>query len=368
MDDVFLINSLLTVQNLISIKNTTGHLIFWALVFLINSGPHWAIYSSPAEFITTVGMLTSLQFMVAYVTVKFCIPLVLEQGRTVLFFMCLIGLTLLASEINIAIRYLYLEPTYPMSYERFLELYGDKTFRERMVSLWTLKYIFFTKIPMFLYPAVILTANTFHQKQRDMLKLSEQKQKAELEALKNQLNPHFIFNTLNNLYTLALKKSDLTPVVIEKLSNILDYVLYRCHNQFVPLSDEIELIDNYIDLEKIRFGDRIDIWFQHNVNNGVHIAPLILLTLLENACKHSTREELDVASIQIQLDANDSHIAFEIINSIPQHQDIAARRETDPIGLANLKKQLHLIYGQRHQLNMRETDNEFTVHLEISNP
>ncbi|WP_395377004.1 sensor histidine kinase [Marinicella sp. W31] len=355
------------VNTLIHIKNKSGYLIFWALVFLINTGPHWQIYSTATELIITVGLLTSLQFLVAYFAIHFSVPVFLNQGRVFLFFIFLIGSAVLVSEINIVVRYWYLEPTYAASYERFLELYGDKSFRQRMVSLWTLKYIFFTKIPLFLYPAIILIANDFHQRQRDVLELSQQKQKAELDALKNQLNPHFIFNTLNNLYTLALKKSDDTPLVIEKLSHILDYVLYRCQHEFVALTDEIELIGHYISLEKIRYGKRVEIDFQHQVNHDVKIAPLILLTLIENAFKHSTKEELGRASIQIKLKASQEHLMIEMCNTKPRYQK-QPNADKEPIGLANLRKQLALIYPQNHDLMIEESDRSFRITLEIQHP
>ncbi len=339
---------------------------FWALVFLINTGPHWQIYSTPTEMLLTVGLITLLQFLVAFFAIKWLIPKTLDLGRNVWFFIGLLVLVVLAAEINVAVRYLYLEPTYAASYERFLELYGDKNMRQRMFSLWTLKYIFFTKIPLYLYPAVIWIANNFHQQQKNVLKLNEQKQRAELAALKNQLNPHFIFNTLNNLYALALKKSDQTPVVIEKLSNILDYVMYRCQSKFVALSDEIKLIQNYVDLEKIRYGDRIKIKFVHNCDGPVEIAPLILLTVVENACKHSTREELGTSNVVINIKADSQLIHLNVTNSKPQ-ATASKPINHQPIGLANMKKQLEMIYPDNFSLAVTDQE-QFILDLKIQNP
>ncbi len=339
---------------------------FWALVFLINTGPHWEIYSTPTELILTVGLITLLQFFVAFIAIKWLIPKTLDQGNNLWFLVGLLALVILATEVNVAFRYLYLEPTYAVSYERFLELYGDKSMRERMFSLWTLKYIFFTKIPLYLYPAVIWIANNFHQQQKNVLKLNEQKQKAELAALKNQLNPHFIFNTLNNLYALALKKSDQTPVVIEKLSHILDYVMYRCQSKFVALSDEIKLIQNYVDLEKIRYGDRIQIEFVHSCVGPVEIAPLILLTVVENACKHSTKEELGTSNVSINVKADSQLICLKVTNSKPQVVKPQPLNH-EPIGLANMKKQLEMIYSDTFSLEVTD-QKQFALELRIYNP
>lgn len=339
---------------------------FWGLVFLINTGPHWQIYASSTELIITVGLITFLQFLVAFSAIKWLIPNTLNHGRYIWFFTGLLGLVMLAAEVNIAIRYLYLESTYAISYERFLQLYGDKNLQQRMFSLWTMKYIFFTKIPLYLYPAVIWVAHNFHQQQKDILKLNEQKQKAELDALKNQLNPHFIFNTLNNLYALALKKSDQAPVVIEKLSHILDYVMYRCQSKYVDLADEITLIQNYVDLEKVRYGERIQIEFIHQCEGSVKIAPLILLTVVENACKHSTKEELGTSQVSITLTSSAQLISLAVINTKPPH--VNSKPEVKKtIGLSNMKKQLQMIYPSQFTLEITDQQ-QFMLKLEIHNP
>lgn len=341
-----------------------SNVLFWALVFLLNTGPHWEIYSSLIELVETVGLITGLQFLVAYFAIKVLVPVLLNENKKVLFFMSMLLLLFVAAEINIAVRYFYIEPVYPDSYAGFTKLYGHMSFRQRMLSLWTMKYIFFTKIPLYLFPSVILMANNFHNKQKDLLRLSEEKRKAELSALKNQLNPHFIFNTLNNLYVLALKKSDQTPMVIEKLSDILDYILYRCNDKFVSLFNEIKLIENYIALEKIRYGKRLSVTFEYNVNEDVKIAPLILLTLLENACKHSTSQELNKANVNICLEASRDEIQFKIENSKPAQLN-SNQKSNKKIGLANTKKQLDLIYAQSYDLKIDETVNYYKIKLTL---
>jgi LytS/YehU family sensor histidine kinase len=109
--------------------------------------------------------------------------------------------------------------------------------------------------------------------------------------LKTQLNPHFLFNTLNNIYVLSLENSEKTQKSIEKLSKILDHVLFRCNTKYVSLSSEIELLENYIELEKLRYDDRLQINFNNHIEQDVKIAPLILLSLVENAFKHGAGED-----------------------------------------------------------------------------
>jgi LytS/YehU family sensor histidine kinase len=201
----------------------------------------------------------------------------------------------------------------------------------------------------------------FYKNQQNYLKLNEQKKIAELTALKNQLNPHFLFNTLNNLYALAIKKSDQTPEVIEKLSDILDYMLHRCNSKFVSIQKEIELIENYIALEKIRYGNRVRISFKNNSTSDSKIAPLLLLTFIENAFKHGVSQELKEAFISITISSDKNHIVFTIENSksaISVHN-----KDQQCIGLNNVQKQLGLLYGDDYSLDIKEESNTYSVHL-----
>ncbi|WP_132066021.1 MULTISPECIES: sensor histidine kinase [Aquimarina] len=213
----------------------------------------------------------------------------------------------------------------------------------------------------FLTPTALLLMFRFYKNQQNYLKLNEQKKIAELTALKNQLNPHFLFNTLNNLYALAIKKSDHAPEVIEKLSDILDYMLYRCNNKFVSIQKEIELIENYIALEKIRYGNRVRISFKNNSTEDSKIAPLLLLTFIENAFKHGVTQELKEAFISITISSDNHHIIFNIENS---KSTISAENKNQKcIGLSNVQKQLDLLYGDDYSLDIEEESDKYCVRL-----
>lgn len=344
-----------------------GLCVFWAGVFILNTGPHWEIYSSTRELVETSGMKTGLQMFVAILTIRYLVPVFLEKEKWWQFIAALIFIIVIASEINILIRYLYLEQHYPDSYKQFLSLFSDMTLTQRMDLRWAIRYILFTKVPAFTFPTVLLVAYKFYQKQQILLKLKEQKISAELDALKNQLNPHFIFNTLNNIYALSLKKSDQTPIAIEKLSAILDYVVYRCNDKYVDLGAEISLIENYVALEKIRYGKRLQFSLDVALKSNLKIAPLILLTLLENACKHGIREELKQAHIHISLSESDDFLSIKVHNSKPartsQHGD-----DTKQVGLDNLKKQLELLYPNAHSLDIQDESNSYTAALSLKIP
>lgn len=346
---------------------TIGLLAFWFAVFVINAGPHWEVYVSNRELIETAGLITLLQAVIALVCIKVLAPRLLDHGKTWHFCGYLFLLICVASYVQIVVRYFYLEPTYPLSYKGFLSVYGEMTFLERVDPRWTMRYILFTKVPLLIFPSMVLLAYDYYQKQQLILRLREQKRTAELDALKNQLNPHFIFNTLNNIYALALKKSDQTPVAIEKLSGILDYVVYRCSDKYVALDDEVRLIENYIALEKIRYGKRLEVTLESHIDTPQKIAPLLLLTLVENACKHGTQEELNQAKVEIQISADQSEVRFVICNSKPTRPSIPIGKNSNKVGLTNLTKQLELVYPGQHRFDILDEPDRYTATLVLSN-
>jgi LytS/YehU family sensor histidine kinase len=198
--------------------------------------------------------------------------------------------------------------------------------------------------------------------QKHTLTLEKEKAETELRLLKTQLNPHFLFNTLNNIYSLSLSNSPVTSASIGRLSEILDYILYRCNSLYVPLSGEISLLNNYIGLEKLRYDDRLKVNFKTSIEQDIAIAPLILVSIVENAFKHGAGDEIGNPTIDIDLNANENTFSFTISNSFtPMH----ITKEGVKIGLPNLKKQLELIYPKRHSLMVEQTDAFFTVTLTI---
>jgi len=198
--------------------------------------------------------------------------------------------------------------------------------------------------------------------QRRALTLEKQKAEAELKLLKTQLNPHFLFNTLNNIYALALVKSPVTPGAIGRLSEILDYILYRCDALYVPLSGEIALLNNYISLEKLRYDERLKVNFNYPADPRAEIAPLILLTIVENAFKHGAGNDTGEPTVNIALSAENGRFEFIVSNSY----QLKAAANTTSIGLPNLKQQLELIYPGRHYLAISQTGNLFIVTLTIN--
>lgn len=188
------------------------------------------------------------------------------------------------------------------------------------------------------------------------LKLKEQ----ELNYLKMQIHPHFLFNTLNTLYGFALKKADETPEMILKLSNLLDYLLYQVDKPFVLLQDEINHINDYIDLEKTRFNNTLQIHFnKENISENIKIAPMLLLPFIENSFKHGSLNE-GILLININLYTKNSCIFFEIENT--NNTNTVSRKG---IGLENIKKRLDLLYKNKYTLNINNKNNLFKVNLKL---
>lgn len=193
------------------------------------------------------------------------------------------------------------------------------------------------------------------------LKLKE----AELKLLKAQIHPHFLFNTLNNLYGLTLEKSNEAPDLVLRLSDILDYILYRCNEPSVFLTDELKNLKNYIEIEKIRYSEKLEMDVDFEAETGNHkIAPLILLPFIENAFKHGVSNFPGVAFVQTRLKLVDNTLVFKIKNTknpVPK----ANNDYSKGIGLNNARKRLDLIYPERYILKIDDKEETYSVNLTL---
>ncbi|OBX26310.1 sensor histidine kinase [Gelidibacter algens] len=189
------------------------------------------------------------------------------------------------------------------------------------------------------------------------LQLKEQ----ELNYLKMQIHPHFLFNTLNTIYGFSLKKADETPEMILKLSNLLDYLLYQADKPFVLLTEEIQHIKDYIALEHLRFNNTLNVVFNHiNTSESDKIAPMLLIPFVENSFKHGSLTN-GVLHISIDLTSALDKITFSIENT-----SSANDTGSKGIGLENIKKRLDLLYNNNYDLNIQHTKGIFKVHLELN--
>ncbi|MEP6793402.1 MAG: histidine kinase [Saprospiraceae bacterium] len=189
-------------------------------------------------------------------------------------------------------------------------------------------------------------------------------QEAELNYLKSQTNPHFLFNTLNNIYALARDKSDLTPESILRLSKILRFMLYETGGEFITIEQELDMISDYIELEKLRYDDSLRLQFDHEIEDMKQpLPPLLLIPLVENAFKHGVSETRNQPFVDIHLSVKQKQLLFEINNSNENFQGEKAVKEN--IGLSNLRRQLELLYTDYH-LSVQQDESVFTATLAIN--
>jgi len=220
------------------------------------------------------------------------------------------------------------------------------------------------EIPFFIFfiPIPILIGFWVFEQWKWLQNLKAEKSKAELSLLRTQINPHFFFNTLNNLYALTVKNSKQAPEVILKLSDMMRYTIYEGEKQRVSINDEIEYLNNYIELHKIRYKKSVEISFNHKIDPDLTIAPLLFIILLENAFKHGIETLSENAFIHMNLYEDDKFIHFDIENNFDPNEI----NESNGIGLENLKRRLSLLYNQKHELIVDTTDNMYKATLKIS--
>ena len=201
------------------------------------------------------------------------------------------------------------------------------------------------------------------QKEVDELKLMVQE--SELEFLKTQINPHFLFNNLNNLYVYAIENSPKTPEIILALSSILRYMLYECKVAYVPLNKETEQLQNFVELGELQIEGRGSVLLNNEiVQNSYKIAPLILIVFIENAFKHSASSLTEDILIEIGLKINpEGKLIFSCKNSFQDQSN--TQNLSHGIGLKNVRKRLDLIYPNAHKLNIITSDDFYTVELEL---
>jgi two-component system LytT family sensor kinase len=219
----------------------------------------------------------------------------------------------------------------------------------------------FTSIIFIFFSIVLKLFVDWFVNERVQRDLENQRLSAELAFLKSQINPHFLFNSLNSIYSLAYKRSEITPEAILKLSEIMRYMLYECNDNTVDLSKELQYLQNYIDLQKIRLGEKanIDFKIEGKVTNQ-KIVPLLLIAFIENAFKHGVAND-DTEPILLHVSVLENHLQFYVHNK--KHKS-----NTDAvggIGLNNVKRRLDLLYPGKYNLDIRNEKDTYTCELSL---
>tara|TARA_R110002051_G_scaffold324970_1_gene424907 strand:- start:95653 stop:96777 length:1125 start_codon:yes stop_codon:yes gene_type:complete len=216
---------------------------------------------------------------------------------------------------------------------------------------------------IFILPIPVLFLIWIFEQWKWLQNLKAEKSNAELSLLRAQINPHFFFNTLNNLYALTVKNSKQAPEIILKLSDMMRYTIYEGEKETVRIADEIEYLSNYIELHKIRYKKSVDISFYYDsIDPHLPIPPLLFIILLENAFKHGVETLAEKAFIHIKLSDDKDSIYFTIENNFDPNEI----NESPGIGLKNLKRRLSLLYKNQHELIVSTSNNHYKTTLKIS--
>ncbi len=251
--------------------------------------------------------------------------------------------------------------------EYFNSIRHKKSGGSRSGSMWkSMRFISLAMpyVTSWIGSSLIAIAAFANRKEKEMIALKNEKLAAEMKFLKSQTNPHFLFNTLNNIYSLTVIKSDAAPENLLKLSDILRYMLYDCKAEKVPLSKEIEYIRNYIDLKLLKDSEGLNVKLDLDESQpNLMIAPLLFIPFIENAFKHSKIEDLKNGWIEIQLQRPGNELIFTVKNSLPTKK--YTKDGTGGIGLENVKRQLELTYPNKHDLTIQANEENFEVQLKL---
>ncbi len=326
------------------------HLLFWALLtvflFLIDRTQASLLINLSKSIITTFFFA-----LVVYVNWFVLIPSFLKKRKWLLYMFALVLWTIILTPLKtFAFYFLYLKyPDIHLSLLNNQDLFLFELFFVGAVS------------------SAFKITQDWVQHDRDKKDLQRQQLQSELNFLKSQINPHFLFNTLNNLYALTLKKSDDAPEMVLRLSEMMRYMLYECNERQVLLANEIKYIENYLELERIRQRDdfKIKLSVSGIEANGLKIAPLIFIPFIENSFKHGMNNHLKGGYVDISLNIQEEGVQLHIENSKADHKREISKKKSGGIGLINIRRRLELLYSNKHELDIVENENLYKVDLNL---
>ncbi len=317
----------------------------------------WGYQQSFADAIIYELLYLPSRLIAVYINWFVLIPKILYKNKFLFYFIWLVVVLAIVSVLH---RYFVLYWGYPKFFPQWME--------GQHIHVW--KFSRLVQTTLIIVSPVAFTTGfklfiDWYKERRETEALRREKIDAELKFLKSQTNPHFLFNTLNSIYGLALEKSEKTPSLILKLSDILSYTLYESNVEKVALSKELMLIENIIALEKERYEKRVIIDYKTQGDiEGIKIPPLILVPFIENAFKHGLKNEIKKGWIHIFISVDKGVLFFKIENSISKFDD-ENNENGGGLGLQNVSRRLELLYGDDKELSINRTNDSFIVTLTI---
>lgn len=333
-------------------RNIGFSVLFWTFYFLYEWLGNASIENEYKRYLINAAVIVPITFCATWVTVDVLIKRLFLKGKKttfwILFAISVLFFTLLRRSFN----YYYTYPVYwPQGLESMPFLFPPKLLIEA-VNIYLIAALY----------AMFYFLKAWYEQQRTTQQLQKDKAEAQLELLKSQVQPHFIFNTLNNIYSYSLQNNQKTSELIYRLSSLLSYMLYDSRQTTIPLRKEVEYISNYIELEKIRYGNRLDVSL--NVFDEVgsfKIAPLLLLPLIENSFKHGVSSNVKDCWLRVDISLNDDWLSVKIENSYDNHKSEMPQLKNG-IGLENVKKRLEILYQNKYEFKtIKEEDSYLTI-------
>ena len=326
------------------------HILFWVMLLcalmLLEDRHQGFVFLLSNELVNLIFYMVIVYFNLLYL-----VPNYLNRER----FLTYIGLLLLATLIITPIKVII----FYIKFASFPQAQRDLVDNQQ----WHFLLTFFIAGSSTIFKIISDWARQLRAQQE----LENQTMQSELRFLRSQINPHFLFNTLNNLYALTLKKSDKAPEIVIKLSDIMRYMLYECNEKRVLLSKEVNYLQNYLDLERLRQGDNVNIKFHIIGKVGSQkIAPLMFIPFLENSFKHGLNNQIAKGFVNIQLQVDEEQVNFFIENSKPDAPPPQVHRRSGGIGLVNVRRRLDLLYPKQYDLTIDDTPTTYAVNLHIN--
>jgi two-component system sensor histidine kinase AlgZ len=326
------------------------HVFYWSLHTAIWAA-FWVVMGIPLSYerqLLNMIMWVPAFILFGYPLVYGAIPHLLLKGKVLAFFFLILAWGVVGLFIDAGYRSYVLIPAQ--------EAMG----LDNILPRGPLAFCFLCMTTSAASPMIIKFFKLWTIKQQDWMRAQQERITAELQLLKAQVHPHFLFNTLNNIYSFSLENSPKTPQLILKLSSLLSYMLYDCKTDEVRLEKEIKIMKDYIDLERERYGNKIEIsWSVEGEIKDKFIAPLLMLPFLENAFKHGTSEQIEKSWLSVDISVMHGTLKCKIANSKNEYVSQSA----NGIGINNVKKRLEFIYPGKYDLRINDEGNFFVVSM-----
>jgi two-component system, LytTR family, sensor kinase len=335
-------------------NNLRFSLIFWAIYFLYEWLGRGSLIDQYSFFFVRSCLIVPIYIIVSLLSVHFLFNRFNFKNDKAAFWIGQIVVAIVFVMLIRTVSYFYLYPNY---YPKAIK--DPFIFLPKILIEFVNLYLVVSLYGMFIF------MKSWYRQQQLLQELSQEKIAAQLELLKSQVQPHFIFNMLNNIYSNAFKTSPETAQQILKLSNFIEYSLYDSKKDLVPLQQELDYLKNYVDLQKIRIGDKLD--FSLNLFDNiehVNIPPLLLLPIVENCFKHGVQNTIHSAWVRIDITTNTKEVVFKIENNLERNRQ-QAKTQNGGLGLENVRRRLELIYPNAFDFKTFEEESSFLVVLKI---